>query len=179
MTGKNPMRRGSSSSGSVPGRNFPCSEGTLTLQAGAEDQFRKLCRIVGLPHLPDDPRFTDRRARIANEKPLMDLLAVEFEKKSAAEWYELLRAEGVYAGPLNTVSEGFEDAQVVHRGVKEKVIHPKAGEVSLIANPIRFSRSELAKGKAPPLLGEDTEAVLREIGFDAAQIRAAQGLESV
>jgi crotonobetainyl-CoA:carnitine CoA-transferase CaiB-like acyl-CoA transferase len=179
MTGKNPMRRGSSSSGSVPGRNFPCSEGVLTLQAGAEDQFRKLCRVMGLPHLPDDPRFTTRRDRIANESALMALLEVEFTKRPAAEWHQLLLGEGVYAGPLNTVSEAFADPQARHRGVRQELSHPRAGTVSTIANPIRFSKSTIAGGKAPPMLGEDTEAVLRDIGFDVDEIRAAQGLERV
>lgn len=76
-----------------------------------------------------------------------------------------------------TVAEAFEDPHVKHRGVRQEVSHPRAGPVALVANPIRFSRSAMDAGKAPPLLGEDTEAVLRALGFDERQVRAAQGLE--
>lgn len=177
VAGVNPMRRGSSSSGNVPGRNMQTREGVLTLQAGGQSQFRKLCDVLGLSHLADDPRFSTARERAANEKPLMDMLEAEFAKRTAAEWYDILREAGVCAAPMNTVSQAFEDQQVKHRGVRQETPHPKAGTVSLIANPIRFSRSPMEAGKAPPLLGADTEAVLSGLGFDARQIRAAQGLE--
>jgi crotonobetainyl-CoA:carnitine CoA-transferase CaiB-like acyl-CoA transferase len=178
VAGHTPVRRGSASSGNVPGRNMATSDGVLTVQAGSPVQFRRLCEVLGLDHLPDDPRFCTARLRAANEQALMPLLEAEFAKRPAGEWYDILRVAGVYAGRMNTVPEAFEDIQVKHRGVREEVSHPKAGQVALVANPIRFSRSPNGGGKAPPLLGEDTEDVLRALGFDAREIRAAQGLES-
>jgi crotonobetainyl-CoA:carnitine CoA-transferase CaiB-like acyl-CoA transferase len=177
MAGVNPKRRGSTSSGSVPGRNMPTLDGVLTVQAGSQSQFRKLCATLGAPHLAQDPRFLTARDRTANEAALMQLLEREFAKRSASEWYDILRKAGVYAAPLNTVSQAFEDPQAVARGVRQETLHPKAGPISLVANPIRFSRSPMGPGKAPPLLGADTEAVLAGLGFDARKIRAAQGLE--
>ena len=78
MSGHNPMRRGSSSSGNVPGRNMATAEGVLTVHAGSPKQFARLCEVLGLPHLPDDPRFATARARAANEAELMPLLEAEF-----------------------------------------------------------------------------------------------------
>jgi crotonobetainyl-CoA:carnitine CoA-transferase CaiB-like acyl-CoA transferase len=175
--GIEPKRRGSTSSGNIPGRNLETAAGVLTLQAGSQSQFRKLCDALGLPHLADDPRFATARARAANEKALMAILEPEFLKRSAREWYDHLRAVGVFAGPLNTVSQAFADPQVRHRGISQELSHPKAGRVSLVANPIRYSRSAVGPNRAPPLLGADTAEVLAGLGFDERQIRAAQGLE--
>jgi len=138
MAGIEPMRRGSSSSGNVPGKNFRCSEGVITIQAGAEDQFRKLCAALDRPDLPERPEFADRRARAANERELMVILDEIFLTRSASDWFELLLDAGVYCAPLNKVSEGFADPHAVQRGVVETLHHAKAGDIRTISNPIRF-----------------------------------------
>jgi crotonobetainyl-CoA:carnitine CoA-transferase CaiB-like acyl-CoA transferase len=166
MAGIEPMRRGSSSSGNVPGKNFRCREGTLTVQAGAEDQFRKLCDALGRPELPSDPRFADRRARAAHEREIMAILDGIFLTRTAADWFETLLAAGVYCAPLNTVSQGFADPQARHRGVVEETLHPAAGPLKLIANPIRYSRTPIAGHRAPPQVGEHTAEILAALARD-------------
>ena len=154
MAGVEPVRKGSRSSGNVPGKNFACQDGTVNIQAGSEDQFRKLCAALERPDLIADARFTDRRARIANDEALYAILDAIFLERPAAVWFDRLNGAGVYCAPLYKVSEGFADPHVQARGIVETLAHPEAGSVRLIANPIRFGRTPLGDNKAPPLVGE-------------------------
>lgn len=163
MAGTEPMRRGSRSSGNVPGKNFLCSLGTVNIQAGSEDQFRKLCTALDRPDLVADERFATRRGRMANDEALYEILETIFLERTAQDWFERLNGAGVYCAPLNTVSEGFDDPHVVARGVVETLDHPVAGPVRLIANPIRFGRTPISGNKAPPLIGEHSDEVARDI----------------
>lgn len=163
MAGITPERRGTASVSNVPARNFRCSDGSICVQAGGDPQFRKLCKAVGQPELAADERFSTRSGRVANEAALLDILEPLFMARNTAQWYEVLVAEGVFCGPIYDVPQMFADPQVRHRGMRESYRHPHAGEISLIANPLKFSDTPLAGGAAPPLSGADTEAILRDV----------------
>lgn len=168
-----PQRKGTASAGNVPARNFECRDGAICVQAGGEEQFRKLCRAIEKPELAEDPRFVNRRARIANEADLIPLLDIIFASKPVAEWMEILTDGGIYCGPYYDVKQAFDDPHVVSRKLKREAPHAATDHVPLIANPLRFSETPIDDFQAPPLLGQHTEEILRDLlGVEGAELQA-------
>jgi crotonobetainyl-CoA:carnitine CoA-transferase CaiB-like acyl-CoA transferase len=102
----------------------------------------------------------------------MAIFAGLFLKKSVATWLEELEKAGVPSGPINDFAQVFNDPHVRSRGMEIKVNHPFEPQLSLIRNPLTFSGTPIKDYRAPPLLGEDTKAVLATIGYDDAKIEA-------
>ena len=101
------------------------------------------------------------------------MIAERLAARPAAEWLAGLEAEGVPCGPINDLDQVFADPQVVHRGMRVAAPHPAAGEVTMVANPIKFSATPIVHDRAPPLLGEHTEEVLTGVlGLSAAEVAA-------
>jgi crotonobetainyl-CoA:carnitine CoA-transferase CaiB-like acyl-CoA transferase len=93
--------------------------------------------------------------------------------KTTAEWISTLEPLGVPCGPINRLDQVFADPHVQHRGMKINVPHPLAGEIPLVANPIKYSRTPVSQNTPPPLLGEHTEEILAEVlGKSAADLEA-------
>jgi glutaryl-CoA transferase len=102
---------------------------------------------------------------------LIPLIEEIFLQRSAAQWIEPLDAAGVPCGPINDIAQVFENPQVRHRGMKVDLAHPLAGSVALVASPMKLSATPVRYENAPPLLGEHTGDVLRELlGMDEAEI---------
>jgi crotonobetainyl-CoA:carnitine CoA-transferase CaiB-like acyl-CoA transferase len=144
----------------------------MVLAVGNDAQFAKLCEALGLPELARDERFVKNQARVRNLEVLTPIIAAKFREKDRKHWVDVLDAAGVPAGPINTIPEVFEDAQVKHRRMLIDVPHPQSGTVRLVASPMRFAQAPLAHDRAPPLLGEHSVEVLRELGIDDAAIDA-------
>jgi crotonobetainyl-CoA:carnitine CoA-transferase CaiB-like acyl-CoA transferase len=120
-----------------------------------------------------EPRFIDNRARLANRSALVALIAEAMGKRTTQEWMTMLEAEGVPCGPINTIDQVFRDPQVVERGLRFDLPHPAAGSVPQVANPMRFSRTPIEYGLAPPVLGQHTQEVLGEVlGMTAEEVAA-------
>jgi len=163
LTGETPKALGTGSSGNVPARTFQCKAGILSVQAGGDGPFKKLCTTLGRTDLLEDARFNTRRGRVANEAALLEILNAIFLTRTAAEWFVDLGAAGIYCGPVNTIPEAFADPQVQHRELKQTMTHPDAGAVTLIANPIRFSETPVQPVRPPPAIGEHTREVLKDL----------------
>ena len=173
ITGQLPARLGNGSPGNIPARTFQCKEGIISVQAGADAQFKKLCKVLGREDLLEGARFSSRAARIANEAELVAILASIFQTRTATEWFGLLGENKIYCGPVYTLADTFDDPQVKHRGMRQMVPHPQAGVVAMLANPIHFSETPLESGHAPPGVGVHTAEVLKDmLGFSAAEIDA-------
>ena len=170
-TGKPPPRIGNLHPNIVPYQPFRASDGEVILACGNDNLYRKFCEAAGCPELATDPRFTTNGKRVANRKELSRLLGEIFAKRGKKEWVELLDAAGVPNGPINDIAQVFAEPQVQARGVRIEVEHPVAGKLPMVASPMRFSRTPLEHETPPPLLGEHTESVLKEVlGKDAAEI---------
>jgi formyl-CoA transferase len=171
VSGQLPRRWGNAHPNLAPYQAFPTRDGNLILAIGNDRQFRRFCDVAGLAALGDDPRFVDNRARLAHRDELVAMVATAMRARSTDEWIEALEAVGVPCGPINTLDRVFADPQVVHRGLRMDLPHAAAGRVPQVANPIRYSRTEIEYGDAPPVLGQHTDQVLGELlGLDSGRI---------
>ncbi len=161
--GAPPVRMGNAHPNVVPYQTFSTRDGDLILAVGNDTQFAKFCAAAGLPELASDPRFVTNTSRILNRTACIDAIAARMREKTTTEWIAVLEPVGVPCGPINRLDQVYADPQVKHRGLRIDVPHPLSGTVPLAANPIRLSRTPLSYGVPPPLLGEHTEEVLRDL----------------
>ncbi|MNV78640.1 Succinyl-CoA:(R)-benzylsuccinate CoA-transferase subunit BbsF [compost metagenome] len=139
---------------------------------GNDGQFRKFAEVAGQPQWADDPRFVTNKLRVANRAELIPLIRQATVFKTTAQWVSQLEKAGVPCGPINDLAQMFQDPQVLARGLAVTMAHPLAGSVPQVASPIRLSETPVEYRRAPPLLGEHTEAVLGDVlglGAEAMQ----------
>ena len=149
-----PQRLGNAHPNVVPYQTFAASDGHLILAIGNDSQFRRFCEAAGLAPMGTDPRYATNAARLANREALCADIEAIMQTRSMDDWISTLERAGVPCGPINTLDRVFRDPQVLARGMLREVEHPVAGPVTLVANPIRFSRSSSFAASAPPVLGE-------------------------
>lgn len=172
VSGKTPQRMGNKHPNIQPQDVFQCTDGQMVLAVGNDGQFASFCQAMNRPDLASDPRFTTNSSRVVNLVALMEILVEEIGKRSRGECIEALRAHGVPCGPINTISEILAEPQIIHREMLQYLPHPTAGKVPQIVSPLRLKQNPLAFNDAPPLLGADTQAVLKEIGVTPEQYAA-------
>lgn len=160
-TGTPPKRIGNLHPNIVPYQPFRTRDGDIIVACGNDNLYRKLCEAAGCRPLANDPRFATNGKRVENRVELTRLLQDVFSGRTTTEWIEVLEAAGVPNGPINNVAQVFEEPQVKARGIRLKLPHPVAGEVDSVASPMRFSGTPLSFERAPPLLGQHTDEVLR------------------
>lgn len=173
VSGQEPKRFGNAHPNIVPYQPFQASDQPLALAVANPRQFRRFCEVAGRPELADDPRFADNAARLAHRDALVAEIQRLIARRPAAEWVTLLNDSGIPAGPINTIPQALADPQVLALGVVHSLPHPTAGTVPVIGPPFHLSETPSGPRSAPPLLGEHTEPVLRELlGLDDAAITA-------
>jgi crotonobetainyl-CoA:carnitine CoA-transferase CaiB-like acyl-CoA transferase len=179
-SGTRPRRWGNAHPNIVPYQTFACSDGHIIVATGNDGQYRRFVEAGGRPDLAQDPRFATNPLRVQHRETLVPLLADMVRAAPRADWIARLEAAGVPCGPINDVDEVFDDAQVRARGMQVALPHPLAGEVRLVRNPMRMSATSSTSGMAPPLLGQHTDEVLREVlgksEEEIAALRAAKVL---
>jgi len=169
--GKSPVRTGPWHPNLAPYQPFAASDGDVIIAVGNNRQFRALCTVLGRAELADDPRFVDVKDRNANREAIADLIAERIALEPRAHWLKVLPEAGVPCSNLNTIEQTFAEPQVEARGMKIETPHPVAGTVPGVANPIKFSDSELTYRRAAPMLGEHTDEVLGDwLGMDETRI---------
>ncbi len=162
-TGKPPRRIGNLHPNIVPYQPFRASDGEVILACGNDNLYRKFCAAAGCAELAEDARFATNGKRVENREELTRLLAAIFAKRTKKEWVALLDAAGVPNGPINDIAQVFDEPQVKARAVRIEVKHPVAGKVPMVASPMRFSGTPLEHKTPPPLLGEHTDEILRQV----------------
>jgi crotonobetainyl-CoA:carnitine CoA-transferase CaiB-like acyl-CoA transferase len=151
-----------------------CADGKLVaLHLAAIDKFfQALAGAAGRPDLATDPRFVSKEMRTANYDQLAAELQSIFVRQPRQYWLDLLTEHDVPHAPVATVDEVCIDPQVVHNGIFRTLWHPTQGEVANIASPVLYDGVRDGGDLPPPMLGEHNDAVLHELGYDAAAIDA-------
>ncbi|HEX3648539.1 MAG TPA: CoA transferase [Pseudonocardiaceae bacterium] len=144
-----PYRMGNAHPSVFPYEPLPAADQDLIIAAANDGQFRKLCEVLGIPDVPDDPRFTHNADRTRNREELRPILVERLSTRTATEWFDALVAMGVPCGPINTIDGGFAMAE---RFGLDPVVD--VGGVPTTRHPIRFSRTPAHYQLPPPKLDE-------------------------
>jgi crotonobetainyl-CoA:carnitine CoA-transferase CaiB-like acyl-CoA transferase len=173
-SGVAPQRAGNAHQNVVPYQVFAAADGHLIVAVGNDAQFRAYCQAIGAVGLGQDPRYATNSQRVRNRDPLIAELSEIMRGGRRDDWLARLEAAGVPCGPINDISQTFSHPQVLARGLRQGIPHPLGMEMPVTASPLRFSDSPVTYRRAPPLLGEHTEEVLREVlGISGAGRTAA------
>lgn len=175
-SGKAPKRWGNAHPNIVPYQTFACSDGHIIVAAGNDGQYQKFVEAGGRADLATHERYASNPLRVQNRDELVPILAEMVKGKTRSEWIEQLEAVGVPCGPINDIGDVYQNPQVQARGLVTETPHPSAGKVKLVRSPMRLSGTPTDGGSAPPLLGQHTEEVLRELlGRSPEDIGALKG----
>ena len=173
-SGVAPTRAGNAHQNVVPYQVFAASDGHLIVATGNESQYRAYCTAIGAPELGDDPRFATNRLRVTHRDTLIPLLADIMKQGRRDDWIARLEAAGVPCGPINNIAQAFAHPQAQARQLRRDLPHPLGGTAPVTASPLRFSASPVVYRRAPPLLGQHTRDILRDVlGKTDAEIAAA------
>jgi crotonobetainyl-CoA:carnitine CoA-transferase CaiB-like acyl-CoA transferase len=170
VSGRSPTRRGNAHPNIVPYETFATADGELAVAVGSERQWPRFCEALGMPAVAADPRFATNGDRVEHRAELRPLLAVRFAERSTAEWGAALDAAEVPWGAVADVAAAFASPEAAALEMTTEVEHPAFGVLRQVGMPLRFGTTPGAIRTAPPLLGEHTDAILAELGFDAAAI---------
>jgi crotonobetainyl-CoA:carnitine CoA-transferase CaiB-like acyl-CoA transferase len=119
--------------------------------------------VLRRPDLAEDARYATTPQRVANREALVPEIARILRGQPIDHWMPLLRDANVPAGPINDFRQVFDDPQIRHREVVQEIDHPLSGRLSMVGNPLKFSETPVEYRRAPPLLGQHTGEVLREL----------------
>ncbi len=179
VSGTVPQRMGNAHPTVVPYQAFQTADGHIILAIGNDGQFQRFCAAAGLEALAEDARYRTNAARIINRETLIPRIAEALRKRTSSDWIALLETKAVPCGPINTIDQVFADPQVQARGMRRVLDHETAGPLPVVANPVRMATHDTTSAKAPPMLGESTDAVLSgALGLSADEIAAlrAEGI---
>jgi crotonobetainyl-CoA:carnitine CoA-transferase CaiB-like acyl-CoA transferase len=152
---------------------FQTADGYINVAASGDNLWRRFCEAAGAKDLLDNPDFKTVVARARNRPALIAHLNEIMRRHSSAHWVELLSKVGVPCGPINTIDQTFADPQVQHLGIARPVSHPTLGPQKVVGQPIHLSGYPQPEELRPtPDQGQHTDAVLRDLGYDAAAIAA-------
>ena len=169
-TGQTSRRIGNRHATIAPYDTFPTADGEFFLAIGNDEQFARFCRVTGLQDLIADQRFATNPARVVNAADLKARLAAVLRTQPREHWIASLTAAGVPCGAVRDVGEVLSDPQLDARHMIEAVEHAALGPLKVLGVPIKLSDTPGSVRQAPPALGQHTDAVLRELGFDEAAI---------
>ena len=176
-TGKLPQRQGNSHPSLAPYQDFPTADGAMLLAIGNDGQFARFCQATGQTQWAQDARFASNTLRVENRSALIPAIEAITRERTTAQWIALLEDKAVPCGPINTVAQAFADDQVLARKIRvnQPLAHENSGfsaieSIATVASPLRLMDNPVVLNRAPPALGEHTDAVLAGLGLDAVAI---------
>uniref|UniRef100_A0A9L0SJM2 Succinyl-CoA:glutarate CoA-transferase n=1 Tax=Equus caballus TaxID=9796 RepID=A0A9L0SJM2_HORSE len=178
---KEAKRWGTAHGSIVPYQAFKTKDGYLVVGAGNNQQFATVCKILNLPELIDDSKYKTNHLRVQNRKELIKILsarrlwladqqlyhrddiATRFEEEMTSKWLYLFEGSGIPYGPINNMKNVFAEPQVLHNGLIMEMKHPTVGKISVPGPAVRYSKFKMSEARPPPLLGQHTTHILKEV----------------
>ncbi|XP_044626752.1 succinate--hydroxymethylglutarate CoA-transferase isoform X9 [Equus asinus] len=120
-------------------------------------------QILNLPELIDDSKYKTNHLRVQNRKELIKILSARFEEEMTSKWLYLFEGSGIPYGPINNMKNVFAEPQVLHNGLIMEMKHPTVGKISVPGPAVRYSKFKMSEARPPPLLGQHTTHILKEV----------------
>jgi len=171
FVGEETKRMGTKDPVLAPYQAYPTADGYLNVGCANQKLWSELCEAIDRPDLIDDDRFASNPDRVANMDALEAELSAVFRERPTEEWVDLLAEDhGLPVGPVYDVATALDNEQTEARGVIRELEHPALGTVPVVEHPLNYEHATAGFEEAPPLLGEDTEAILDGLGYDEGEI---------
>jgi crotonobetainyl-CoA:carnitine CoA-transferase CaiB-like acyl-CoA transferase len=173
MKGEVAKQAGNDHPTSIPTGVFPTQDGYINIAAAGDKMWKRAAEALGAAALIDHPEHATPTLRSQNRKALNERIGDVTRTNTSAHWIEALNKAGVPCGPINTIDKTFAEPQVQHLGIARPVNHPKLGDIKVVGQPINLSDfPQPAALKPTPDLGQHTDEVLTDLGYDPAKIAA-------
>jgi len=171
VAGEEARRWGTAHASIVPYQVFKTKDHPISIAAANQKIWVNFAKALGKAEWLDDPRFESNPKRVEHRDILLPLVAERMQEKTCDEWMELLLEASVPCGPVNNMERLFSDPQMIHRNMIAEVEHPTIGTLKLCGVPIKYSDTPGAIRRPPPLVGEHTEEILKDVlGYDSGGI---------
>jgi len=172
MKGEVPGQAGNDHPTSMPTSAYKTQDGYLNIAATGEPIWRRVCQALGREDLLERPEFKGDQNRSKNRVALNAEINKALASRGTAEWIEILAKGEVPCGPIYTVDKVFADPQVRHIGAAASVKSRKLGEIRIVNQAVKLSRTPASIAMAPPEVGEHTDEIMAELSYDAAAVEA-------
>jgi CoA:oxalate CoA-transferase len=146
----------------TPFQVFPTQTDDMVVITFRDEEWKKLCQVIGREEWADDERFKTGADRTANHAALEPLLEDVFRTKPRDEWLALFDRAGIVSSPVNNIAQALEDPQVQQREMVQTVEHERLGKLQVVGTPMKFSRTPCRIERAAPDVGEHTTEILTE-----------------
>jgi crotonobetainyl-CoA:carnitine CoA-transferase CaiB-like acyl-CoA transferase len=170
VTGVAPGRLGNAHPNIVPYETFDTADRPIAVAVGSERQWPRFCDALGMPGLAVDPRFATNGDRVLRRAALRPILAGRLRERGAAAWLAALDAASIPCGPINDIVAAFASAEAGALGMVVEQEHPAWGLIRQVGVPFTLSETPAAIRTPPPALGEQTDAILGELGYTRGEI---------
>jgi len=170
-SGETPLRQGNDHATFAPYGTFRTKDGHINIAAGTPNMWEKLCVVLGVDDLRNDPRFQTNPDRVKNKEALKEIIEKHLVRKNTGEWIEILNKEGIASGPINTVDQVFRDGQVLNQKMLLEVDHSRAGRIKMIGFPVKLGRTPCRIAVPPPGLGQNTDEILKKLNYSEQEIK--------